>query len=185
MNWKDPVIAARLAELWSAGHSCSTIARMIGGVTRNAVIGAVSRADLPRRSIKTGSPYSRTSRKKTHQWNEKPQKKSPGKGKPFVFATSPNMARSPDLVPAPLPMPAADDKATVSFDELEPHHCRWICKDDPTGHPQHEPLYCGAKKVLGTSYCLNHLRRALAVPASRPRPPAVSATTVQTELEAA
>ena len=50
MNWKDPENAELLLRLWTEGHSCGAIARIIGnGVTRNAVIGATSRANFPRR----------------------------------------------------------------------------------------------------------------------------------------
>lgn len=39
-----------LARLWRAGHSARTIAGLLGGTTRNAVIGKANRLGLPRRA---------------------------------------------------------------------------------------------------------------------------------------
>ena len=45
MSWTDERIE-RLRALWSEGKSASEIARILGGVTRNAVIGKVHRLNL-------------------------------------------------------------------------------------------------------------------------------------------
>src|SRR5262245_52669305 len=47
-SWTDERIAL-LTKLWAEGQSARQIAAVLGGVTRNAVIGKVSRLNLPKR----------------------------------------------------------------------------------------------------------------------------------------
>ena len=47
MNWTDDRVE-QLKNLWTEGLSASQIARALGGVTRNAVIGKLSRLNLTR-----------------------------------------------------------------------------------------------------------------------------------------
>jgi GcrA cell cycle regulator len=180
MNWKDPAIAARLEELWNAGHSCSVIARMMGeDVTRNAVIGAVRRADLPFRGYRPGGVVAKhsigsTSRSMSQVLGGKIARKkvSNGKGKPFTLRDRvPPMTIIAD--PTPLPPPSADDKARVSFDELENHHCRWIVLTEAAG--PYVKQFCGFQKKNGLPYCEEHARRAFAPPQVRSRPQLVPA----------
>ncbi|MGE0044351.1 MAG: GcrA family cell cycle regulator, partial [Hyphomonadaceae bacterium] len=49
MGWTDERVAL-LKKLWAEGHSASQIAKQIGGVTRNAVIGKVHRLGLAGRA---------------------------------------------------------------------------------------------------------------------------------------
>src|SRR5665213_3160285 len=49
-NWSDDRVE-QLKTLWTEGLSCSQIARALGGVTRNAVIGKVTRLGLARRAM--------------------------------------------------------------------------------------------------------------------------------------
>lgn len=48
--WTDDRVK-RLEQLWTDGHSASCIARVLGGTTRNAVIGKVHRLRLNGRSM--------------------------------------------------------------------------------------------------------------------------------------
>lgn len=44
--------------------------------------------------------------------------------------------------------------------DLEPHHCRW-----GIGDPKKDDFgFCGAQKVPGLSYCMEHARRAYRPP---------------------
>ena len=45
MSWTEEKVA-KLKELWSKGHTASQIAVIIGGVSRNAVIGKAHRLNL-------------------------------------------------------------------------------------------------------------------------------------------
>ena len=161
MNWKDPETAALLRRLWSEGHSCSIIARKIGGVTKNAVIGAVTRANLPRRDTTTRLPSGRLviGKHQLHKWHKK--KSAANKGKPFTLRDRPQMTISAD--PTPLPQPAPDDKARISFNKLENHHCRWPV-GDTSDVGLDTPIFCGLSRVpgSGSSYCPGHTARAFA-----------------------
>jgi GcrA cell cycle regulator len=182
MRWNDERTAA-LKRLWADGFSCSQIAGRLGGVTRNGVIGKIHRLGLAGRATKSRIKYSR-------RVPPKGQPKPKSKGKPFVFVTSPNMVRSPPMEPAPLPMPAADDKARISFADLDLKHCKWPV-GDPAAVGAHEPLFCGLDRmglpgIPVSAYCAGHHARAYTP--VRPRtPPAVSAPApvVERELEAA
>ena len=48
MSWNDERVNT-LKKLWAEGHSASQIAKQLGGVTRNAVIGKVHRLGLSNR----------------------------------------------------------------------------------------------------------------------------------------
>lgn len=66
------------------------------------------------------------------------------------------------LAPRPKPRlcePVLDedigDRKPVEFMKLEPHHCRW-----PVGRGKDGlASFCGAKKLLKTSYCEDHFKR--------------------------
>lgn len=167
MNWKDPEIAAQLRLLWEAGHSCSVIARMLGGgVTRNSVIGAVTRAKLPRRDTTTSLPKARRvmGKHQPHQWHKR--KLTPGdikgKGKPFVLRDRVQpMKLSAD--PTPIPPPAADDVPRVGWKELYEDgekYCRWPCFENASDVPNGAPLFCGLPQTPGSKYCPGHHARA-------------------------
>lgn len=55
MSWTDERVEG-LKALWAFGLSASQIARILGGVTRNAVIGKVHRLGLPGRKSKAQAP---------------------------------------------------------------------------------------------------------------------------------
>ena len=49
MSWTDERVE-KLQEMWAEGHSAAQIAKVLGGVTRNAVIGKVHRLGLSNRA---------------------------------------------------------------------------------------------------------------------------------------
>jgi len=49
MSWSDERVE-KLKKMWSEGQSASQIAKELGGVTRNAVIGKVHRLGLSNRN---------------------------------------------------------------------------------------------------------------------------------------
>ena len=53
MSWTDERVEL-LKKMWSDGQSASQIAKELGGVTRNAVIGKVHRLNLPGRAKSGG-----------------------------------------------------------------------------------------------------------------------------------
>ena len=54
MSWNQER-EEKLKELWKKGHTASQIAEMLGGTTRNAVIGKVHRLKLAARAASKGS----------------------------------------------------------------------------------------------------------------------------------
>lgn len=131
----------KLLQLWGHGYSASQCAKMIGGVTRNAVIGKAHRLGLSDRKVvhRTKAPRKRRSR---------PQLRSDKK--PFA----------PVLAKDPLPPEPPKPDRLLSFAEITDREdaervklCRFIY-GDPRGR---EPWgYCGCEAVPGASYCAGH-----------------------------
>jgi GcrA cell cycle regulator len=151
-TWTDARTES-LKRMWDDGESCSQIAKNLGGVTRNAVIGKVHRLGLSGRVTAT-----------------KRIEKRKGVRGPVPTVKSSALRRPPKwrALPAPdgqpLPETRADDIARVSLMDLQPHHCRWIPGDPklPGGAG-----YCGLPKAPGVSYCHGHAMRAYEAPAGR------------------
>ncbi len=64
MSWTEERVET-LKRMWGEGQSASQIAKELGGVTRNAVIGKVHRLSLPGRAKSGGSSASRAKRVST------------------------------------------------------------------------------------------------------------------------
>ena len=62
MAWTDDRVET-LKRMWGEGASASQIAKELGGVTRNAVIGKVHRLGLSNRNADEAKPASQTSAK--------------------------------------------------------------------------------------------------------------------------
>ena len=65
MSWTDEKVT-KLKELWGKGNTASQIAEIIGGISRNAVIGKAHRLNLSAK-IKARTATSN----KTHRWRKK------------------------------------------------------------------------------------------------------------------
>ena len=164
MSWTEQRMES-LTEMWGAGHSAGTIARHLGGVTRNAVIGKVHRMGLPRRKTATrvakrasrlglcptrtqGKPRPSTRQK---QWA----------GQSFRATEAP-----PTLVIVPKVVAeiAQLQMLRVGTLDLREHMCKW-----PVGDPKDSAFFfCGCPKANGISYCSHHARLAFQ-PAGRRR----------------
>ena len=72
MSW-TPEKETKLRELWKKGHTGSEIANILGGTTRNAVIGKAHRLNLPARSVSKRST-TKTSNEKINTPEIKGQK---------------------------------------------------------------------------------------------------------------
>jgi GcrA cell cycle regulator len=172
MSWTDERVET-LKTMWNDGKSASQIAKELGGVTRNAVIGKVHRLGLSNRSGGAGS--SRPAAK------EKPAAKPKPAEKPKVEAARPEEkpAPAPAKPPArpklvvtagqPLPpQPSANEispealasvrevekKAKkLSVMELTERTCKW-----PVGDPATEDFwFCGLPVQQGKPYCEAHV----------------------------
>ena len=134
MSWTDERVE-QLKKLWTEGLSASQIARVLGEVTRNAVIGKVHRLGLSGRA----SP-ARIERPRY----PKPQRR-------LIKAVMPE----PIIIEEePEPEPEPGEWTTVLT--LKEHMCKW-----PIGNPGDSNFrFCGRKAGEGASYCNEHARKA-------------------------
>ena len=134
MSWTEEKVA-KLKELWGKGSTASEIASIIGGISRNAVIGKAHRLNLSAK-IKTRSA---TSNKNFDNSIETNKNKS-GRGRKSKFKS---LIIEKDFEP----------ENPKQLEELEDGVCRY-----PIGHPDEEDFYfCGRTSVKDFSYCRLHL----------------------------
>jgi len=130
-TWSDDRVTA-LKVLWQSGASASQIARQLGGVTRNAVIGKVHRLGLSGRATPARP-------------GRAPRTSSPHAARP---ARSP-----PPLRPQPrVAVPVAPEGVGLVADmsRLQPHMCKW-----PIGDPKSADFsFCG--RAADGPYCPSH-----------------------------
>jgi GcrA cell cycle regulator len=152
MSWTDERVEV-LKKLWSEGLSASQIAKELGGVTRNAVIGKVHRLGLSGRATPSRPP-SRIVR--THR---------PRPAMRPAMRLNPGIA--PSLPPIPVdPQPLPNGEFATVLD-LSEHICKWPIGDP--GDPRFQ--FCGRKTKAGAPYCEAHARMAYNPPKKRRRSP--------------
>jgi GcrA cell cycle regulator len=134
MSWTEEKVA-KLKELWGKGNTASQIAEIIGGISRNAVIGKAHRLNLSAK-IKTRSANVSQNSKSL---NENSKVKSV-KGRRSKFKS---LIIEKDFEP----------ENPKQLEELEDGVCRY-----PIGHPDEKDFYfCGRTSVKDFSYCKLHL----------------------------
>lgn len=150
MAWTEDRVEV-LTKLWAEGLSASQIAKQLGGVTRNAVIGKVHRLGLSGRA-KPSNPSKKAARAKratTARPRTTRAPSAPRKPRPAVAAAPPP--------PPPIEAkPMANGKyATILT--IRDHMCKW-----PIGDPsQSEFRFCGRKtEDKDEPYCTAHSRVA-------------------------
>jgi GcrA cell cycle regulator len=133
MGWTDERVE-QLKALWGEGLSASQIARVLGGVSRNAVIGKVHRLGLAGRA----GP-ART---------ERPRSAVPRKSVVHVAAPAPQIVEEDPIV--------LEDGHFATVLTVNDRMCRW-----PIGDPSETEFhFCGHKPKLGSPYCEAHARKA-------------------------
>jgi GcrA cell cycle regulator len=133
MSWNEEKVA-KLKELWGKGNTASQIAEIIGGLSRNAVIGKAHRLNLSSK-IKT-----RVSSNQNFQndINENITKQKKGRKSRFQ-----SLIIEKDFEP----------ENPKKLEELDDGSCKW-----PIGHPEEESFYfCGRSSLKDFSYCKLHL----------------------------
>ena len=144
MSWTDERVEM-LKKLWLEGHSASQIAKQLGGVTRNAVIGKVHRLGLSGRA--------------TPSQPARPAFKAPRPARPLV-SNPPILRRMAEHRPvpaaAPRPAPYVEAPGTATVLTLGAHMCKW-----PIGDPATDAFtFCGRRAGDGAPYCVEHARLA-------------------------
>jgi len=148
MSWTDERVSL-LKKLWGEGHTAAEIAKQLGGVTRNAVIGKAHRLKLSNRV----SPIQQNKKPANKNIERKPARKSP-----TVVSSSSHNVSSVSSVIAKDEQAAHSNKSgeLYSLMDLKPRMCRWPC-----GDPKHDDFgFCGDSAMPGIPYCEKHAKMA-------------------------
>ncbi len=172
MSWTDDRVET-LKKMWGEGQSASQIAKELGGVTRNAVIGKVHRLGLSNRASSSGATKAEPKAKakaepkaKAPAKEERPEPKTESAAPP-----KPNLPARKQIIPAGQPLPPqpsaneispealakvneVEKKAKkISLMELTERTCKW-----PVGDPATEDFwFCGLPVKQGKPYCEAHV----------------------------
>ena len=135
MSWNEEKVA-KLKELWGKGNTASQIAEIIGGISRNAVIGKAHRLNLSAK-IKTRTATSINNYESSLE-NKNIIKRGRGKSRKFK-----SLIIEKDFEP----------ENPKQLEELDENLCKW-----PMGHPNEKSFYfCGRSSLKDFSYCKLHL----------------------------
>ena len=154
MGWTEERVA-ELKKLWAEGHSASQIAKRLGAVTRNAVIGKVHRLGLSGRATP-----SRPVKRPPRLARPKPQPAVRQAGPVRAGAMVGGLAREAALAVAepeafiePQRLPNGEMVTVIT---VKDSMCKW-----PIGDPADAEFgFCGRPSCNGAPYCAEHARVA-------------------------
>ncbi|MDE0344861.1 MAG: GcrA cell cycle regulator [Boseongicola sp.] len=164
MSWTDERVEG-LKKMWAEGKSASQIAKDLGGVTRNAVIGKVHRLGLSNRA---GASASAPEKKPPRASSSKPASRTKTSQVRVVeVAVAPRKPIVPAGRPLP-PQPSANEISPEALEnvrkvektakkigllELTERTCKW-----PIGDPATDEFwFCGLAVQQGKPYCEAHV----------------------------
>lgn len=149
MSWTDDRVSL-LTKLWGEGHTAAEIAKQLGGVTRNAVIGKAHRLKLSNR-VSPIQQNKKVAPKPAANKNEKAVKV-------VEKAKVTRVKKAAPVAPSPVFQedPIEDRDDLYSLMDLKPRMCRWPC-----GDPKEEGFgFCGHNSMPGLPYCPEHAKMA-------------------------
>ncbi len=186
MSWTDERVEL-LKKMWGEGQSASQIAKELGGVTRNAVIGKVHRLGLSNRTGGSTSAAAKADAKPKAAPKAEAKPKPTAKPEPAAKVTDtppvpkPSLPARKQIIPAGQPLPPqpsaneispealakvsqVEKKAKkISLMELTERTCKW-----PVGDPATPDFwFCGLPVQQGKPYCEAHVGVAFQPMSSR------------------
>ncbi len=168
MSWTEERVEL-LKKLWGEGQSASQIAKELGGVTRNAVIGKVHRLGLSNRA--TSSIKSEITPKTEKKTEKAATKKTETIAKRSEPKANPPAPARRQIIPAGQPLPPQPSANEISPEalarvsevekkakkicllELTERTCKWPVGDPATPHF----WFCGLPTQTGKPYCEAHV----------------------------
>jgi|TARA_B110000114_G_scaffold8517_1_gene8524 GcrA cell cycle regulator len=147
MSWNEEKVN-KLKELWGKGNTASQIAGIIGGISRNAVIGKANRLNLSSKIKTRSASLSQSFDSSSEENNFKQRQVRKSKFKSLLIEK--------DFEP----------ENPKKLEELDETSCKW-----PVGHPEEESFYfCGRSSLKDFSYCKLHLLYAYQPKGKREEP---------------
>ena len=147
MSWNEEKIS-KLKELWGKGSTASQIAEIIGGISRNAVIGKAHRLNLSSKIKSRNASSIQNFNNNLEEDNSKQRQGRKSKFKSLLIEKN------------------FEPENPKKLEELDESSCKW-----PVGHPEEKLFYfCGRSSLKDFSYCKLHLLYAYQPKGKREEP---------------
>jgi GcrA cell cycle regulator len=134
MSWNEKKVE-KLKELWGKGNTANEIAQIIGGLSRNAVIGKAHRLNLSAKIKTRAATSNKNFENSIEQKNPNLKRGRKSKFKSLIIEKN------------------FEPENPKQLEELDETSCKW-----PIGHPDEDLFYfCGRSSLKDFSYCKLHL----------------------------